>query len=79
MEKIILYTTEFCPYCNTIKEFLKENGKDFESFDVGKNMQAQKEMVGKTGQLGVPVLDIYGKIITGFDKERMCYLLGLKH
>ena len=73
-----IYTTPTCPWCKKTKEFLKENNVDFENIDVSSDKEAQKEMIDKSGQMGVPVIDIDGTIITGFDKEKIMELLGLK-
>ncbi len=64
-----VYSTSTCPYCTMLKNFLTEKKVPFENIDVGKNPLAAKEMVDKTGQMGVPVVDIDGKIIIRFDKE----------
>lgn len=77
MPTIKVYSTPMCPYCVTLKEFLKANNIAFEDIDVARNMEAQKEMVEKSGQMGVPVVDIEGEIIVGFDKERIASLLKL--
>ncbi len=64
-----IYTTPTCVYCKAAKEFMKENKINFKEIDVSKNQKAAKEMIEKSGQMGVPVLDIDGKIILGFDQE----------
>ena len=66
---IIVYSTATCPYCIRLKDFLKESNVSFQDYDVGSNQTALSEMREKSGQLGVPVIDINGKIIVGFDKE----------
>jgi len=66
-----------CPYCYTLKEFLKENGFEFEDIDVSKDKKSLDEMVEKSGQMGVPVIEIDGEIITGFDKEKICKKLKI--
>ncbi|MDD5111050.1 MAG: glutaredoxin domain-containing protein [Candidatus Altiarchaeota archaeon] len=68
-KKILLYSTPTCPYCKMAKEYLASKNLPYTDFDVGKNREAAKEMITKSGQMGVPVLDIDGKIIVGFDKE----------
>lgn len=66
-----------CPYCTTLKEFLKERGIEFEEIDVSQDEKAIKEMVEKTGQMGVPVMDIDGEIVIGFDREKISRLLNI--
>lgn len=73
--KIKVYSTENCPYCVMLKDWLKEKGVEFEEIDVGKNKKAAKEMVEKTGQMGVPVTDIDGHVVVGFNKEAIEELL----
>ena len=68
-KKIMVYSTATCPYCIRAKEFLKSKNVDFENIDVGADPGKGEEMVKKSGQMGVPVLDIDGQIIVGFDKE----------
>ncbi|MDD2913220.1 MAG: glutaredoxin family protein [Candidatus Pacebacteria bacterium] len=77
MEKILVYTTPVCPYCVTVKNFLKDNNIEFEEIDVSADEKAAEEMISKSGQMGVPVLDIGGEIVIGFDKEKISQLLGL--
>ena len=67
--KVKVYSTKTCPWCHKTKEFLTEKGVKFEDIDVGADQKAASEMVEKSGQMGVPVTDIDGKIIVGFDKE----------
>ncbi len=69
--KVKVYSTKTCPWCHKAKEFLKEKGIKFEDINVGANQKAANEMVEKSGQMGVPVIDIDGKIIVGFDKEEL--------
>ena len=75
---IKVYSTPSCPYCFTLKEFLKQNNIEFEDIDVSKDEKALKEMVEKSGQMGVPVVEIDGEIVVGFDKEKISKLLNLK-
>ncbi len=78
MEKSVkVYSTPTCPWCIRTKQFLKENNIAFDDVDVGADQAAAEEMIQKSGQMGVPVLDIDGEIIVGFDKERIKSLLGL--
>lgn len=78
MAKIIkVYSTPTCPYCIRAKQFLKDNNIIFENIDVSGDQLASEEMIEKSGQMGVPVLDIDGEIIVGFDKEKIKQALGL--
>ena len=78
MPKIKIYSTPSCPYCTTLKEYLKEKGIEFEDINVALDAQAREEMIQKSGQMGVPVADIDGEIIIGFDKEKISKLLNIK-
>ncbi len=69
MAKIKVYSTPTCPYCHMVKDFLKSNGLEFEDIDVSVNHEAAHEMIEKSGQRGVPVTEINGKIIVGFNRE----------
>jgi len=75
---IKVYSTPICPYCVALKNFFKENNIDFEDIDVSQNAEAREEMIQKTGQLGVPVIDINDEIIVGFNKEKISELLNIK-
>jgi glutaredoxin-like YruB-family protein len=73
-----VYSTPGCPYCITLKMFLKEHNIEFEDIDVSKDEKAVEEMVKKSGQMGVPVVEIDGEIVVGFDKEKISKLLDIK-
>lgn len=73
---IKIYSTPTCPWCKKATAYLTEKGIDFESIDVSSNDAAQKEMIDKSGQMGVPVLDIDGKMVIGFDKEKIDQFLS---
>ena len=77
MKKVKIYSTPTCPWCMRTKQFLKENNIDFVDYDVSSDQEALEEMIRISGQMGVPVLDIEGEIIVGFDKERIKEALGL--
>lgn len=74
---IIVYTAEGCPWCKKTKEFLKEHNIKYNEIDVGKDENAAKEMVKKSGHMGVPVIDVNGKIIVGFDEEKLRETLNI--
>jgi glutaredoxin-like YruB-family protein len=76
-KSIIVYSTPSCPWCIRVKQYLKENNILFLDWDVGVDKVAADEMVKKSGQMGVPVLDIDGQIIVGFDKEKIKLALGI--
>ena len=76
---IKVFSTPTCPYCTTLKNFLKEKGIEFEDIDVSKDQKAAQEMIDKSGQMGVPVADIDGEIVVGFDRERICQLLKIEN
>ncbi len=76
--KVIVYSTPTCPYCHAAKEFLKENKIDYKDVDVSKDQTAAQEMIEKSGQMGVPVIDINGTIIVGYDKDAIKKALKLK-
>jgi glutaredoxin 3 len=69
MQKIKVYSTPTCPYCHMVKQFLDEKGVEYEDINVAEDHEAAMEMVGKSGQMGVPQTEINGKIIVGFDRE----------
>ena len=73
-----VFSTKICPYCVTLKEFLKQHDVEYEEIDVGEDEDGRKEMIEKSGQMGVPVLEINGQIVVGFDKARILELLGIE-
>ncbi|MBI4739787.1 glutaredoxin family protein [Candidatus Woesearchaeota archaeon] len=73
-----VYSTPTCPYCHMAKEYLKSNNVPFEDINVAANEKAADEMQKKTGQLGVPVIEIGNTIIVGFDKAAINEALKLK-
>jgi len=77
MPTVIIYSTPTCPYCQMTKMFLKQHNIAYTEHNVAEDMQAQKEMIEKSKQMGVPVIDINGEIVIGFDKKRMKELLKI--
>ncbi|MEE9525950.1 MAG: glutaredoxin domain-containing protein [Candidatus Woesearchaeota archaeon] len=73
-----IYSTPTCPWCKKTKEFFKENNVEFEDIDVASNQEAQKEMIDKSGQMGVPVIDVNGTIIVGYDVDKLKKALKLE-
>ena len=77
-KKVIVYSTPTCPYCVMVKDFLKEHKIEYEDINVAEDQEKAKEMVEKSGQMGVPVVEIDGKMIIGFDKDKLKEMLGLE-
>jgi glutaredoxin 3 len=71
MSKVIVYSTTTCPYCVMAKDWLKGKNVEFEDVNVGINQERAREMIQKSGQMGVPVLDVGGTIIIGFDRPKI--------
>ncbi|MEX0932994.1 MAG: glutaredoxin family protein [Candidatus Pacearchaeota archaeon] len=75
--KVVVYSTKTCPWCKKTKAFLKENKIPFTTKDVGSNQKNAAEMVKKSGQKGVPVIDANGKIIVGYNTSAIKKALGM--
>jgi len=71
MANVTIYTTPTCVYCKMTKALFAENNIQYTEKNVAVDMAAQKEMIDRSGQLGVPVIDVDGTIIVGFDKEKL--------
>jgi glutaredoxin-like YruB-family protein len=78
MKKVIIYSTPTCHFCSLAKDYFKENNIPFDEFNVASDLAKRKEMVEKSGQLGVPVITIDDEVIVGFDKPKIDQALGLK-
>lgn len=76
-KKVVIYSTPTCPFCIRTKQFLKDSNIEFTDYDVGSDHAKADEMMKKTGQMGVPVIDIEGQYIIGFDKEKIKQVLGI--
>lgn len=76
--EVIVYTTPTCPWCQVVKRYLEERNISYREVDVSTDMEAAMEMIRKSGQQGVPVVEIDGEIVVGFDRERIDALLGLR-
>lgn len=72
---ITIYSTPTCPYCVKVKEYLKEKKLEYTDFNVADDQNKAKEMVAKSGQMGVPVIEIDGEIVIGFDEQRLAELI----
>lgn len=77
MANVIIYSTPTCPYCKMAKQFLEEHNIPFQEKDVSKDQVALESMVQKTGQFGVPVIEIDDQIIIGFSESELRKALGI--
>ncbi len=75
-KNVIVYSTPTCPYCSYAKEYFKENGVPFTDVDVSRDRSAAQEMITKSGQMGVPVIDIGGNIVVGFQPDVFAELIN---
>ena len=77
--RVLVFATQTCPWCTRAKSYLRERRVPFREVDVGRDPVAARDLVRRTGQTGVPVIEIDGKAIVGFDRDRVNDLLGLAH
>ena len=75
--RVIVFSTPTCSYCNMAKQYFRQQKIRFRDVDVSRDPAAARDLVRRSGQMGVPVIDIGGKIIVGFDKPKINQLLGL--
>lgn len=78
MKKVIIYSTPACGYCRMAKDFFKEHNVDYIDYDVSIDDAKRREMIDRSGQMGVPVIDIGGELTVGFDEQKLSKLLGIK-
>ncbi len=78
MKKVVMYTTPTCHYCNEAKMFFAEHGIKFEVKDVQSDLKNRKEMIDKSGQMGVPVIFVDNELVMGFDEDKLRKLLEVK-
>ncbi len=72
-----IYSTPSCPYCHMVKDYLKSKNISFIDYNVAEDQTKAQEMIEKSGQMGVPVVEIDGNIIVGFDKPEIDRLLNI--
>ena len=77
MPKVTVYSTPTCPWCQKTKEFLKDNNVAYQEVNVAADHKAAQDMIEKSGQMGVPVTDVDGTVIVGFDKNALKKALRL--
>ncbi len=78
MVKVKLYSTPTCVYCKMAREFFEKNGVEYEEHNVASDESALKEMINKSHQMGVPVIDVEGQIFVGFNRSALERVLGIK-
>lgn len=78
MKNVIIYSTDTCGYCKMAKEFFTSKGVSYTEYNVGTDLEKRKEMIEKSGQMGVPVILVDGEITVGFDKAKLSSLLGIE-
>ena len=76
--KVTIYSTATCVYCKMAKDFFNQHNIKYEEFDVGNDLEKRREMVEKSAQLGVPVIQVGNEIIVGFNKALLSELLKIK-
>lgn len=74
--KVSIYTTPTCQYCKMAKALFGEHNISYDEYNVAVDAEKRKEMIERSGQMGVPVIDIDGQIVVGFDQDRLTELLG---
>ncbi|MBW2985649.1 glutathione S-transferase N-terminal domain-containing protein [Candidatus Woesearchaeota archaeon] len=77
MAKVKVYSTPTCPWCTKAKEFLTKNNVKFENINVAEDEKARNDIIEKSGQMGVPVIEIDKEIIVGFDEQKIRKALKL--
>ena len=76
-KNIVIYSTPTCHFCQMAKEFFKEKGIKYTNYDVSEDMEKRKEMIEKSGQMGVPVIFIDNEMMIGFDRDKILNALGI--
>jgi glutaredoxin-like YruB-family protein len=77
MQNVTIYSTPTCHFCHLAKDYFKENNVAYTEYDVASDLEKRKEMLEKSGQMGVPVIIIGGELTVGFDKPKIAQMLGL--
>lgn len=77
-KRVIVFSTPSCSFCNAAKHYFRSKGVAFKDVDVSRDHAAARDMVRRSGQSGVPVIDIGGRIVVGFDRPKIDRYLGLK-
>ncbi len=75
-KKVTIYSTPTCPYCKRAKDYLSQKGIPYTDINVAVDREAAKEMIQKSGQMGVPVIIINGEVVVGFNQALLDKLLS---
>ncbi|MFP4343175.1 MAG: glutaredoxin family protein [Anaerolineales bacterium] len=75
--RVIVFSTPTCPHCRSAKRYLRQKGIRFRDVDVSRDPSAARDMIRRTGQQGVPQIEIGGQMVVGFDRAKIDQLLGL--
>jgi glutaredoxin-like YruB-family protein len=75
--RVIVFSTPTCPHCRSAKRYLRKKGIRFRDVDVSRDSSAARDMLRRTGQQGVPQIQIGGQMVVGFDRAKIDQLLGL--
>lgn len=78
MPNVTIYSTPTCVYCNMAKTFFKANNVAYTEHNVASDLEARKAMIDKTGQMGVPVIDLGSEVVIGFNEDKIREILKLK-
>lgn len=77
-KRVIVFSTPTCSYCNMAKQYFRQHKIKYRDVDVSRDAAAARDLMRRTGQMGVPVIEIGGKLIIGFDKPKINHLLNIK-
>ncbi|PIR69214.1 MAG: NrdH-redoxin [Candidatus Niyogibacteria bacterium CG10_big_fil_rev_8_21_14_0_10_46_36] len=75
--KVSIYTTPSCQYCKMAKAFFQEHNIQYSEYNVATDAEKRNEMIERSGQMGVPVIDVDGNLVVGFNQETLSKLLGV--
>ena len=75
-KKVVVYSTPTCPYCKRAKDYLSRKGIPYRNINVAQDREKAKEMIQKSGQMGVPIITINGEVVVGFNQTLLDKLLS---
>src|SRR3989338_5424956 len=76
-KKVIVYSAPTCVYCRMAKDFLTDKNIPFTEYDLSKDIPKREEVIKKTGQMAVPVIEVDGETMIGFDESQLSKMLGI--